>query len=36
MESVEMFNFWLPKTPQMFAWQRPFDAPALVWSFAIF
>jgi hypothetical protein len=31
-----MFVFRVPKTPQMFAWKRPFDTPALVWGFAIF
>jgi hypothetical protein len=36
VESGEMFDFWLPQAPQMLAWKRPFDAPALAWSFAIF
>ena len=36
MESGEMFTFLLPKTPQMLAWKRPFDVPALAWDFAIF
>jgi hypothetical protein len=31
-----MFVFRLPQTPQMLAWKLPFDAPALVWDFAIF
>jgi len=31
-----MFVFRVPKTPKMFAWKRSFDAPALVWGFAIF
>jgi hypothetical protein len=31
-----MFDFRLPAATQMFAWRRPFDAPALVQGFAIF
>jgi hypothetical protein len=36
MESMQMFDFRLPKTPQMFARKRPFDTPAFAWNFAIF
>jgi hypothetical protein len=36
VESDKMFVFRLPERGQMFASERPSDAPALAWSFAIF
>jgi hypothetical protein len=32
----ENVRFLAAEKGQMFAWERPFDAPALVWNFAIF